>query len=69
MDPFDRMTNEELKAMRGTSWAAVVFAVIGMVAAATFAGLYFLNYSEIKMTRESVDKSQKDHVEQVKISF
>jgi predicted nucleic acid-binding Zn-ribbon protein len=54
MDFEDRMTAQELKAMRGSSWAAIILAILGFAAAAGFGGLYILNYSEAKLAREKV---------------
>jgi len=64
MDPFDRMTAEEIKAMRGTSWIAIVVAILGFAAAAGFGGLYFLNYYEVRLTKESAGKSEKRYSEE-----
>lgn len=61
MDPQDRMTAEELKAMQGSSWAAIILAVLGFAAAAVFGGMFFINYSEVKLAKKVAEDAQTQH--------
>ncbi len=63
MDPEDRITAEELRKMRGSSWAVIVLAIMGFAAAAGFGAMYFISYSKTQQTKDEAQKAQSGYVE------
>lgn len=56
MDPEDRITAEEWGRMRGSSWAAIVLAILGFAAAAGFLAMYLLNYAKTELSKSEAQQ-------------